>query len=327
MSVSAREADAPRGRYLRPKDIDNRATLSQRLVWRIEALGWYLFYWYPLKALPIESASNTGGWLMRRLGPRFRSAHKTVKRNLKLAFPSWSNAQIEETAAESWEMLGRVAGELPHLDILQPGQVDARIQIAGDEHVQAIRASGKPAVLIGAHLANWEAMSAAICSRLDCEITYRALNNPHIDRCIARARFAAGIHVLVPKGIGTRELMRALQRGTSVGIMNDQKFNQGVPAPFFGHIAMTAPGATRLAMKYGVPIMPLSIKMLGPARYLVTFHEPFAPEQRETEDEAILATVTKINKFYEDRIREAPGRWFWQHHRWPKEAWRDAGII
>ena len=39
------------------------------------------------------------------------------------------------------------------------------------------------------------------------------------------------IDMLVPKGAGTRELMRSLARGRSVGLMNDQKFNQGVAAP------------------------------------------------------------------------------------------------
>jgi KDO2-lipid IV(A) lauroyltransferase len=321
------EQDAPRGKYIRPKDIDNRATLLQRIQWRIEAAAWYVLYWFPLKALPVETASNLGGRFMRAIGPRLRSTHKTVVRNLKLAFPDWRAETIAATAAESWEMLGRIAGELPHLDALQPGQVGARIEVAGDDHVEAIRNSGKPAVLIGGHLANWEVMSATICSRLDCQITYRALNNPHIDRCVARARYAAGIQVLVPKGVGARELMRALSRGQSIGLMNDQKFNQGVGAPFFGHVAMTADGATRLAKKYGVPILPLSVTKTGPARYKVTFHEPFHPEVRDTEDEAVFATVAKINAFYEARIRETPGQWFWQHHRWPKDAWRDAGVV
>ena len=66
-------------------------------------------------------------------------------------------------------------------------------------------------------------------------ITYRAANNPYIDRRIAKARLAYGTPVLTPKGAGTRELMRALMKGESVGLMNDQKFNQGIAVPFFGY--------------------------------------------------------------------------------------------
>ena len=124
--------------------------------------------------------------------------------------------------------------------------------------------SGKPAVFISGHFANWEVMASAICNRpLDCQITYRSANNPHIDRRIAKARHAYGINVLTPKGAGTRELMRALGRGQSVALMNDQKFNQGIAVPFFGHDAMTAPGPTRLAMKFNAPMLPISCLRTG----------------------------------------------------------------
>ncbi len=313
-------------RYLRPKDVENRASLGQRALWRVEQVLWYLIYWWPLKAMSIEAASDLGASVMKRLGP-LTSAHRTMLRNLRLAFPDWTADEVDRTAAEAWETAGRIAGEMPHLAELQPSGASARVEIVGAEHTAAIKASGRPAVLIGAHLANWEVMSASICNQLDCQITYRAFNNPHLDKCVVQARYAAGIDVLTPKGIGTRELMRALSRGQSVGLMNDQKFNQGVAAPFFGYDAMTAPGPTRLAMKYGVPIMPLSVRRTGVARYRVTFHEPFLPEADNDEDVAIAKTVSRINRFYEDRIREAPGQWFWMHNRWPKEAWVAAGAM
>src|SRR5262249_23308939 len=159
------------------------------------------------------------------------------------------------------------------------------------------------------------------------QITYRAFNNPHIDRKVANARLDSGVRNLAPKGIATRELMRALSRGESVALMNDQKFNQGIPVPFFGHDAMTAPGPTRLAMRYKAPLMPVSCVRTGVARYRLTFHEPIMPETGPDEDAAVLATVTKINQFIEARIREHPDQWFWMHHRWPKEEWAKAGVM
>ena len=55
--------------YVRPKDIDNRSTFLQRLVWRLEMLAWDLFYWWPMSALGPESASNTAGWIMKTIAP------------------------------------------------------------------------------------------------------------------------------------------------------------------------------------------------------------------------------------------------------------------
>ena len=316
----------PEKRYIRPKDIDNRANFGQRVMWTVESFLWDWIYWFPLKAMSIEAASNLGAGMLRRLGP-LSGAHKTVMRNLRMAFPKAGEKELNEIADGAWATLGHIAGEMPHLGQMHPYE-GGRIEVVNAERLDAIRDSGKPAVFFAGHVGNWEHLSPAIVNRgVECQITYRALNNPHIDKRISDARFSSGIQKLTPKGAGTRDLMRALSSGQSVALMNDQKFNQGIAVPFFGHDAMTAPGPTRLAMKYNVPLQPMSTLRTGPARYKVTVYEPFMPDADTDENKAIYNTVLRINQFVEARIREAPDQWFWQHHRWPKEEWVKAGVI
>jgi len=311
--------------YIRPKDIDNRSTFGQRLMWRVESVAWDVIYWWPMKAIGPDRASNFLGGLLKTIAPLF-SQNKTVKRNLKLAFPNLSEAERDEIAKESWESVGRTAGELPHLPNIDPYSGD-RVEVIGGEHLDAIEASEKGAVIAAGHFANWEVIAAAICKRpVDCLITYRALNNPFIDRKLNKVRHDYGIGVLTPKGLGTRELMRALQAGRCVALMNDQKFNQGLPISFFGHDAMTAPGPSRLALKYNVPIVPITTRRTGSARFQVTVHEPFYPDQTEDHEADVKACVERITAIIEAEVRANPGQWFWQHRRWPKEAWRDARI-
>lgn len=311
--------------YVRPKDIDNRSTLMQRIGWRLETLAWDIVYWAPMKLLGPDRASNFAGWLFRRLGPLL-SQHKTVKRNLKLAFPDWDDDKVNETALAAWENVGRTAGELPHLPKIRPYKSD-RVEVIGAERLDALRESGEGAVMVSGHLANWEIMAAVICTRpVDCLVTYRALNNPYIDRRLNKVRHDYGIGVLAPKGLGTRELMRALSEGRAVALMNDQKFNEGLAVPFFGHDAMTAPGPSRLALKYGVPIIPVSTVRTGPARFRVTIHEPIHVKSAEGAARELPDLVAEITSFVEARVRENPGQWFWQHRRWPKSAWKDASV-
>ncbi len=301
--------------YLRPKDVDQRATMTQRLVWRLEALAWDWVYWRPMKTLGADRASNFCGRLFRALGPLL-SQHRTALRNLRLAFPDWTEAQVQSVARDAWESAGRTAGELPHLPKIDPYGGD-RVEIVGAERLDAIRTSGRGAVLVSGHFANWEVMAAVICRRpLDCLVTYRALNNPHADRRLNAVRQAYGIQVLTPKGLGARELMEALGRGRAVALMNDQKFNEGVPIPFFGHAAMTAPGPARLASRYDAPIVPVSTIRTGPARFRVTIHDPIEPAGQSVE-----TLVGLITKFIEAQVRSNPGQWFWMHRRWPKSAW------
>ncbi len=312
--------------YIRSSYIDDRSTFTQRLVWRLETLAWDAVYWWPMKALGPDRASNFCGWLFKKLGP-ILSQNKTVLRNLRLAFPDKSDEERQSIAMQAWESVGRTAGELPHLPKIDPYSSD-RVEIVGGEILDQVQASDKGAVMISGHFANWEIMAAVICRRpVDCLITYRALNNPHIDRRLNKVRHDYGIEVLTPKGMGTRELMRALSAGRSVALMNDQKFNQGIAVPFFGHDAMTAPGPSRLALKYGVPIVPFSTRRTGPARFQVTVHPPIQPEDTGNLEADVEALVQKITAFVEDEVTRNPGQWFWQHRRWPKDIWRKLGIV
>jgi KDO2-lipid IV(A) lauroyltransferase len=311
--------------YIRPKDIDNRSTFGQRMVWRLEALAWDVIYWWPMKALGPDRASNFLGWLFKTIGPLF-SQNKTVHRNLQLAFPDMDDEERTRIAQQAWESVGRTAGELPHLSKIHPYEGD-RVDVVGAEHLDAIEASDKGAVFVSGHFANWEVMAASICQRpVDCLVTYRALNNPFIDRRLNKVRHDYGVGVLAPKGAGTRELMRALAAGRAVALMNDQKFNEGLGIPFFGYNAMTAQGPSRLALKYDVPIVFMSTRRTGPARFRVTVHAPFMPEKSGTAEANLIASVKRITEFVENEVRDNPGQWFWQHRRWPKDAWKSAGI-
>lgn len=303
--------------YIRSKDVERRASVWRKFLWRIEAFAWDWVYWAPVSRLSPERASNLGAWIGRHIGPLL-SQHKVALANLRLAFPDWTEHERLATALEAWENVGRTAGELPHLPKLKPYVPDSRVEVIGAEHLDAVRASGKGAVLVSGHFANWEVMASAICNRpLDCLVTYRAINNPHIDRRLNRARHAYGIGVLTPKGLGTRTLMKALSDGKAVALMNDQKFREGIAVPFFGVLAMTAPGPARLAIRHSVPILPVSAVRTGPARFLVEIHKPIVPNVHGSLSERVETTVSSITEFIEAQVRANPGQWFWMHKRWP----------
>jgi KDO2-lipid IV(A) lauroyltransferase len=154
--------DKPTPEYVRPKDIDNRATFWQRVVWRLETIAWDFVYWGPMKALGPDKASDFGGWLLRKIGPLF-SQHKTLHRNLRLAFPDWDEAKRNQVALAAWESVGRTAGEMPHLPAIDP-YTSGRVEVIGTEILDAISTSGKGAVFISGHFANWEILPVGTIS-------------------------------------------------------------------------------------------------------------------------------------------------------------------
>ena len=290
----------------------------QDLNWRLEAVAFKALFAF-LRALGVEGASGFGGKLLRWLGP-LTGTHKTVTRNLRIAFPDMDPAERERLAVDQWEQTGRTFAELAVMDRLTPES--GRIDIVGLERLHAVRDSGKAVVLISGHLANFEVMAAVIMAAgVPCQVTYRAANNPYVDALIRQSRERYGIKLFAPKGDGTRELMAGMKRGESIALLVDQKYSQGPEVEFFGQPVNASPGAARLALKFGTVMQPLSVTRLPGVRFRVTAHEPIAVPDTGDKAADVLAGIQAVNRFVEERVKEHPVDWFWVHKRWPDKVY------
>ena len=299
--------------------MSTRPAWRQNLIWRAEALGFDLAS-AALRLLPVDWVSGLGAALFKALGP-LTGSHRIAERNIRLAFPELDARGRAALLKAQWDNLGRTFFEFPLSDRLTPDS--GRVEVVGAERLAAIAASGRPAVFVSGHLANWEVMASVIVNAgLACQITYRAANNPYVDRRIKEGRARYGVRLFAPKGgEGARELLEAMDRGESVALMNDQKFNGGPAVPFFGIPANTASGPTRLALRCGVDLQPMSVQRLGGARFRVVVHEPIPVVDTGDRAADLEAGVAKVNAFVEARVRERPAEWFWVHKRWPKSAY------
>jgi len=298
---------------------NDRPSLSRRLAWRLEAFGFDIVTAL-IRALPIDVASAGGGALFKALGP-LTKAHKTADASLRLAFPDMGVAERRRLLAAQWENFGRYITEFPILDRLTPKS--GRVEVIGAERLAAIAASDRPAVLISGHFANLEVMAAVIVAAgINCDVTYRAANNPLVDARIKANRFRYGVRLFAPKGAdGARGLLEGLSQGRSVSMLNDQRYDGGVEGLFFGHPVRTNPAAARLALRFGTIIQPMSIQRLKGARFRCVVHEPIEVKDTGARTADIEAGVAAINAFIEARVRERPGEWWWLHRRWPKEVY------
>jgi len=293
-----------------------RAPFLKDLGWRLEAAAYDIFS-VLLRLPPIDLVSAAGGALFRALGP-LSGAHKTAEKGLILALPEMSRADRKRILWDQWDNFGRYVFEFPLTHRLTPAS--GRVEIVGLERLKAIAASDQPAVLISGHFSQFEVMAAVIVAAgIECNMTYRAANNPYIDRRIIQSRRRYGVTLFAPKGgDGARELIAALGDGRSIAMLNDQRYDMGVAAPFFGRPVMTNPAAARLAQKFGVLVHPMSIERLRGARFRCTVHPPLNLPKTTDRHADLLAGVTAINAFIEARVRERPGEWWWLHRRWSK---------
>lgn len=271
--------------------------------------------------LPLDRASALGAWIGRNLGPHF-PVHRTAERNIAMALPELDEAQRRTALLGMWDNLGRVLGEYPHLGEFDIGSPAAkgRIDVIGGEHVEAIRGSGKPAIFFSAHYGNWELMGlAAFQYDLPLVQVYRAANNPLTEEILQNLRKpVGGRHI--PKGMqAARELLKALKQNEALAMLVDQKLATGIPVPFFGRDAMTAPAIAEMALRADCPVVPAHVERLNGARFRIIVEPPIHLENTGDRERDVLAAMTLINRKLEDWIRARPDHWFWVHKRWPKD--------
>jgi KDO2-lipid IV(A) lauroyltransferase len=264
-------------------------------------------------------ASNLGGAAMRRLGPLL-PASRTADVNLRLVMPELSAARRAQIVRGAWENLGRTAAEMPHLPALHCCSRGPGWELEGREHLEAVRARGGPAIFFSAHLGNWELIGPAV-KTLGIPLAgfYRAASNRLTDEIIQNLRRDArgGDVVMFPKGAaGARGALAHLRAGGFLGLMMDQKMNDGISVAFFGHEAMTAPALARYALRFRCAIVPIHVVRLGPARFRVVCEAPMGlPCAGDPAADTRTVTLA-INKTMETWIRAAPESWLWQHRRW-----------
>ncbi len=297
-----------------------KPSLVQDFAWRLEAFGYDMITGLA-RLFPIDLVSDFGAWLFKYLGP-MTGTHSVAQTNLRIAFPKADDAEIARLLDAQWQGLGRWVVEFPILDkiIADP----ARVELVNGERLRQIATSSESVVFISGHFSSMEIMPAAIVhAGITCQITYRATNNPHVDARIRKSRFRYGVRLFAPKGgEGARELIRALGRGESVALMNDQKFNGGVAAPLFGVTAYTAPGPSSFALRFGIPLQPMSVQRTNKARFRVVVHDPITLTNTGDRNADIEAGVRRVNAFIEERVRDRPEEWFWVHKRWPNEVYK-----
>jgi KDO2-lipid IV(A) lauroyltransferase len=245
--------------------------------------------------------------------------------NLKVAFPSKSEAERAAICRAHWENLGRVIIETLEIDriINDP----ARIEIVGLRVLMRYRDKLGAAIGVTLHMGNWE---LAICPLLvagaNPAALYRALDNPYVDRFLQRQRAK-----LYPGGMfgrggmdGSRgddhEAVRAMtdyvRCGGRLGIVCDQYYRRGVPVRFFGRVTRAQPIAALIARRMGVRIwMARCLRVGTQSRFKIEFRELRVPRTRN-QAEDVRTILSEMLGQFEEWIRDAPEQWLWGTRKW-----------
>jgi KDO2-lipid IV(A) lauroyltransferase len=244
-----------------------------------------------------------------RLGARRR---EITMRNLRLAFPDWSDAERLRVARASFHNLLTVFLELPMLRHLSDAGLRRRIRVENIELLGAIGSRG--ALLLSAHFGNWELLALGSAALSGVPFTIVAKEQRDYGQ-LSRMRTSRG-NRLIPTHRAAREASGILRDGGVIAMLADQ----------------SAPGRDALVEMFGVPTYSFSAPARLALRYRPDIIAGFTVRDRDgnytvrlmtiphddlpDNEEGARALTQRYVSLLEEAVRANPEQWVWQHRKW-----------
>jgi KDO2-lipid IV(A) lauroyltransferase len=272
-----------------------------------------------LRAGSRASALRRGEALGRFLARRVPLRREVALENLRLAFPTGTEAEHRATYERMFEQLGRVLAEFARFGRRDPEPVSSFFDLQGRDHVASALEGGRGALLLTAHFGNWEAFGSAMAGAgVPVTVLGARQRNPLVEETFSRLRRRGGMGTLVV-GQSLRPVVELLEHNACLATLADQDGGpQGFFLDFLGRKASVQSGLFRLAARRGLPIVIGFAGRHGDG-WRNELDSPLFPEPRrdprEVEKEARRLALLYTRRV-ETVVRARPDHWFWVHRRW-----------
>jgi len=186
------------------------------------------------------------------------------------------------------------------------------------EHLDAALAGGRGALVVTAHIGNWELLAARLGRRgqRGAVVGLRRPRDPASDWLIEMRR-AHGVET-IPQDAPPRRMLEVLRRGEVLGILSDLEVRRldGEFLPFFGRPALTMTAPAALVRAARAPLLPLRCVASPRGGYTLFADEPLELDPSLEPRAARRDLLQRQNRLFERWIRADPEQWAWHQHRW-----------
>lgn len=191
-----------------------------------------------------------------------------------------------------------------HLDVSEADPEAARLLLDEPE---------TPILLVSAHHGVWEAATNVLSFARPMIAIARVMNNKLVAKWMRNHHFRGPVTVIDKNHGFTPEILRQwVDTKAAMTILMDQHTSKGPMLSFLGRRAQTFTSATRLAMRYGYPIVVGSFVRVAPFRYRLVGGKPL----RFSKADDKIAATQLLNDRLGEAIRKYPEQYLWAHRRW-----------
>ncbi len=191
------------------------------------------------------------------------------------------------------------------------------VGVEGAHFLEEALGKGRGAICITAHYGAWELIPrAVVLLGHRTGVVGRRLSGSAADTRLGRLRSMHDVTVL-DRASGARPLLGLLRTNAAVGILIDQDTTavESEFVDFFGLPALTPTGPARMAVRFGIPVVPLHLVRRTDGSHLLVIEEALDPGAF-TGDDGHVRLTSHLNAIIEGWIRADPSQWIWFHERW-----------
>ena len=257
-----------------------------------------------------------GNWVMRVLPPGVRyplaavtgrCAFYLMPRRRRVTFENFgqvlgrppSDGLVKRTARHAFGNYFKMFADFMLMFTLKPEEIRRMVRPEGRERLDRVLAQGKGAIVVTAHVSNWDMLAAASAvygypiSAVTNELPSGGLNE-----LVVASRERIGMKMI---GLGPgslRQILKALARNEVVALASDLYSGATFPS-----------GPAAIALKTGEPILPVWIRRQPDNLYVAEVEEPIEVSRTGDTARDVQLTTERIVQFFERIIRREPDQW------------------
>ena len=253
------------------------------------------------------------GRLVGRLIFLFSGQRKSiVDTNLAHCFPEKNRHERDRIKIECYQNIGISLVEMAMCWWWLAEQLEAIVEIEGREHLDAVLASGRGAILLTGHFASLEIGARLLALFMPVQVMYRTQRNELFDSYLFTQRSSYFVNTVSRKN--TRQLIKGLKNKIPTWYAPDQDFRRerNVFAPFMGIATATITATSRLAQSSGAALLPYyPERKKDGSGYILHIDAPLQdfPSGDDFKD------ASAVNQSIEKYVRLYPESYIWIHKR------------
>jgi Kdo2-lipid IVA lauroyltransferase/acyltransferase len=248
-----------------------------------------------------------------------RIAFFAMRRRRQVAFENFAQVLglpptdplVRRTAHRAFGNYFKMFADFMLMVTLEPEEIRRMVRPEGQERLDRVLSQGKGAVVVTAHVSNWDMLAAASAvygypiSAVTNELPSGGLNE-----LVVKSRERIGMKMIRLGPGSLRQILKALARNEVVALASDlYSGDRGVRVQFFNRPAIFPSGPAALALKTGAPILPVWIRRQPNNLYVAEVEEPIEVSRTGNNDHDIQVTTERVVRFFERIIKREPDQW------------------